>query len=488
MLEFTEELHTLIVAPFPYVSLVTFEESRVLGMLHQLVGTMNQRIAVWRPEEHDDPESSLDELIDSFSEIPKGLSVAIIDAHPYIAAPARARRLRACQAAVMGADATVFFIGAQPVVPPELAKDITVVDVPLPDREELARILARSLSRAELDSIDAQRVSNAALGLTAREALRSFRKASHLASLQQAKQQPFQWEAAVIAEKRRLMSEANALEFTVHQGGLDEVGGLDALKSWVDQRKGAFTQSARDFGLPAPRGLLLLGVQGCGKSLAAKALAGFWGLPLVRLDLGALFSGDAPPEPALRAAARAAEAMAPCVLWVDEIEKGFPQGDAETSRLLGTLLTWLQEKTAPIFFVATANTVDALPPELLRRGRFDEIFFVDLPDLEARKQILAIHLRSRGRNPALFDVTEVAQNAVNFSGAELEQVVVAALYTAFAAERELGQGDLLESARTTIPLYRLREAEIKALRTWAKDRARPAGHDRSLVDLFPQKR
>ena len=487
MLEFTEDLHALIVAPFPYVALVTFEESRVLGMLHQLAGTMRRRIAVWRPEEHDDPGASFDELIGSFTEMPNELIVAIMDAHPYLASPARARRLRAAQAAVMGTDATVFFIGAQPVVPPELTKDITVIDVPLPDREELGRILGKSLTRAELDTIDPQRVANAAVGLTAREALRAFRRASHLASIHRAKRRPFQWENAVIEEKRRLMSSAGALELWDQPSGLDDVGGLDALKAWVDQRRGAFTRSAREFGLPAPRGLLLLGVQGCGKSLAAKSLAGFWGLPLVRLDLGALFSGDVPPEPSLRAAARAAEAMSPCVLWVDEIEKGFPEGDAETSRLLGTLLTWLQEKTSPIFFVATANSVDTLPPELLRRGRFDEIFFVDLPDLEARKQIVAIHLRARGRNPALFDVTEVAQLAVNFSGAELEQVVVAALYSAFAAQREVIQADLLEATRTTVPLFRLRESEIKALRTWAKDRARPAGHDRSLVDLFPQK-
>lgn len=484
MLSFTEELHTLIVAPFPYVSLVTYEESRVLGMLSQLAGAMKKQLAVWRPEEHDDPATSLDGLIASLPQMPKGLLTVLIDAHPYLGDPARARRMRAHQAAIMGAEATVFLIGPRPVVPPELAKDITVVDVPLPDREELSCILQRSLSREELTGADVERISLAALGLTAREALRTFRKAAHLASLQRAKRRPFKWEAAVVAEKRRLMASAGALEFSEHTHSLADVGGLEELKGWVDQRRAAFTREAREFGLPQPKGLLLLGVQGCGKSLAAKALAGYWGLPLVRLDLGALFSGDTAPEPALRAAARAAEAMAPCVLWVDEIEKGFPEGDAETTRLLGTLLTWLQEKTAPVFFVATANSVDTLPPELLRRGRFDEIFFVDLPDLEARKQILGIHLGTRGRNPAIYDTTEVAQLTSNYSGAELEQVVVDALYSAFAADRDVEQVDLVEAARALVPLYKLRETEIKALRTWARDRARPAGHDRSLVELF----
>jgi SpoVK/Ycf46/Vps4 family AAA+-type ATPase len=484
MPSFTEELHTLIVAPFPYVSLVTYEESRVLGMLSQLAEAMKRQLAVWRPEEHADPGAALDALLDSIPQMPKGLLTVLIDAHPYLGDPGRARRMRAHQAAITGADATIFLVGPRPVVPPELAKDITVVDVPLPDRVELARILQRSLSRDELGSGDPERISLAALGLTAREALRTFRKAAHLSSLQRAKRRPFKWEEAVIAEKRRLMASAGALEFSEHGLGLSDVGGLEELKGWVDQRRAAFTQEAREFGLPQPKGLLLLGVQGCGKSLAAKALAGYWGLPLVRLDLGALFSGETPPQPALRAAAKAAEAMAPCVLWVDEIEKGFPEGDAETTRLLGTLLTWLQEKTAPVFFVATANAVDTLPPELLRRGRFDEIFFIDLPDLEARKQILGIHLASRGRNPAIFDTAEVAQLTPNYSGAELEQIVIDGLYTAFAADRDLEQSDLADAARALVPLFRLRETEIKALRTWARDRARPAGHDRSLVDLF----
>ncbi len=484
MLSFTEKLHTLIVAPYPFVNLVTFEEDRVLAILGQLARSMQRGLSVFRPEEHERYVAALDAQLGSIDTLPPGTITVIIDAHQYLNNQRRVRKLRTSIPKLMATGGTVFFVSPTPKVPPELSKDFTVVEVPLPDRQALQVILQRSLSADALQGVEIERVSTAALGLTEREALRAYLRAAHLAMQERARRRPFNWEAAVIEEKRRLMASAGALEFTETRLTLNDVGGLDELKGWVDQRRSAFGEEARRFGLPEPRGLLMLGVQGCGKSLAAKALAGDWGLPLVRLDLGALFSGDTPPEPALRAATKAAEVMAPCVLWVDEIEKGFPDGDAETTRLLGTLLTWLQEKTAPVFFVATANAVDTLPPELLRRGRFDEIFFVDLPDIDSRKQILGIHLTARGREPENFNTTEIAQLTPNYSGAELEQIVIAGLYSAFAEKRELAQRDLIHATRELVPLFKLRETEIKALRTWARDRARPAGHDRSLVNLF----
>lgn len=484
MIRFTEQLHTLIAAPYPFVTLVTHEEDRVTAMLRQLCSAMDRHLTAWRPEEFDDPATALDAAIGSLTQAPEGTVTILFDAHPYLRDPARIRRIRACAGALMGRDATVFFVSPESVHPIELAKDHVVVDVPFPDRVELESILTRALGDIPHGDVDTERLSRAALGLTSREALRAFRRTAHLAELDRKRGRAHDWETSVVEEKRRLMAGAGALEFNDVGVDLGAVGGLEELKRWVDQRRNAFSDEARAFGLPAPRGLLMLGVQGCGKSLAAKALAGYWGLPLVRLDLGALFAGNQPPEPSLRAAMRAAEAMSPCVLWVDEIEKGFPEGDAETSRLLGTLLTWLQEKKSPVFFVATANSVTELPPELLRRGRFDEVFFVDLPDLEARREILSIHLRARGRDAAAFDVVEIAQATPHYSGAELEQIVVAALYAAFGAGRQMVQGDLVDAAREMVPLYALREAEIKALRAWAKDRARPAGHDRSLVDLF----
>jgi SpoVK/Ycf46/Vps4 family AAA+-type ATPase len=233
---------------------------------------------------------------------------------------------------------------------------------------------------------------------------------------------------------------------------------------------------------------LLLGVQGCGKSLSAKAVAELWKFPLLRLDVGAMFSGlGASPEAAMREAIKVSESLAPVVLWVDEIEKGFGQSEGEesSSRVFGSFITWLAEKRAEVFVVATANDVSALPPELLRRGRFDEIFFVDLPNQHERLEILRVHVKKRGRAPEKFAVLQkIAKDAEHFSGAELEQVVISALYNAFAEKREMTDQDLMLATKTTVPLYTTYEEKIKALRDWAKTRARPATLDSTVLDLF----
>ncbi|MEO1273237.1 MAG: AAA family ATPase, partial [Myxococcota bacterium] len=220
-------------------------------------------------------------------------------------------------------------------------------------------------------------------------------------------------------------------------------------------------------------------------SLMAKVVANYWGLPLLRLDVSTLFGGATPPDAALRLAIRTAEALNPAVLWVDELEKLFDGGGTDgASRLLGSLLTWLQEKTRPVFFVATANRVDQLPPELLRKGRFDEIFFVDLPDRRAREQILSIHLTQHARDPAAFDLRALSEQTRNFSGAELEQLIVAGLYEAFGRGGQLTAQDLDVAIRRTVPLFKTYQEEIKALREWAQERARFASQDSSLLDYF----
>jgi SpoVK/Ycf46/Vps4 family AAA+-type ATPase len=260
------------------------------------------------------------------------------------------------------------------------------------------------------------------------------------------------------------------------------VGGLDALKGWLGRRGAAFSEAARRFGLPEPKGLLLLGVQGCGKSLTAKAIAAQWRLPLLRLDMGRIFSGlIGSSEENLRRAIRVAESVAPVVLWVDEIEKGLSgtrsSGSSDggvTARVFGALLTWLQEKTAPVFVVATANQIHDLPPELLRKGRFDETFFIDLPGAEERREILAIHVARRGRDPARFDLDRLAARADGFSGAELEQAVLSGLYEAFAEGVDLSHAHLERAVAETLPLSTTMREEIDALRSWARTRTRPA--------------
>ena len=229
-----------------------------------------------------------------------------------------------------------------------------------------------------------------------------------------------------------------------------------------------------------------MGIQGCGKSLMAKAVAGHWNLPLVRLDLSAVF-GSPRPEEALSSALRVGEAMAPVVLWIDEIEKGFDMGgEGPAARLLGGMVTWLQEKQKEVFVVATANRVANLPPELPRKGRFDEIFFVDLPNFHERCDILKLHLGKRGRNPAHYSIEALAKNADKLTGSELEQLIISAMYSAFSNELELEDGDLIRALKETVPLYDTFEEEIKALREWARKRARPASTDRRKVDMFKE--
>jgi AAA+ superfamily predicted ATPase len=485
MQDFAETLHTYLSASYPFLWLVTHEETRALGLLTQLAQGMGRAISVWRPEDTPDPEAALDAELERLLVAPAGEVHVLLDADPWLDTPVRTRTLRRLQQKLYHRVGHVVFISPRPFRPSSLVRDWTVLDVPLPGLDELMATLHHAAPPDRWPALDRHRMATAALGLTGRQARRAFERALHLHQLAVIRRQAFDWEVTVLDEKRRLLREGGALEFCETGLSLDAVGGLEELKRWLGERAQAFGEEARRFGLPQPRGLLLVGVQGCGKSLMARAVASHWGLPLLRLDPGTLFSGSTSPDEALRQALATAERLAPSVLWVDEVEKGFdPETGGETTRLLGSLLTWLQEKQAPVFFIATANQVQHLPPELLRRGRVDEIFFVDLPDATARRQILQIHLSRRGRELTELVLDEVVDATENFSGAELEQVVIAALYATFAERRALRTSDLVTAARTLIPLYVLYEIEVKALRTWAHDRARSAGHDRRLVDLF----
>ena len=289
----------------------------------------------------------------------------------------------------------------------------------------------------------------------------------------------------VLDEKKQILRKSGLIEYIATDETLGSVGGLEHLKRWLDRRAEAFTVEARQFGLPEPKGLLLLGVQGCGKSLTAKAIASRWGLPLLRLDMGRIFAGFiGSSEENVRKAIRIAEGIAPAVLWIDEIEKGLSgtagSGASDggvSARVFGALLTWMQEKTAPVFIVATANRIVDLPPELLRKGRFDEIFFIDLPSKRERADIFAIHLQRRGRSLADFDLEELAQNAEGFSGAEIEQAVVAALYQAFETRDSLRQANVLTALAETRPLSTTMSEDIARLREWAQTRTRPASSD-----------
>ena len=283
----------------------------------------------------------------------------------------------------------------------------------------------------------------------------------------------------VLEEKRQSIARSEVLEFCVTESGTEAIGGLEALKDWLQQRHRAFSDEARRFGLPMPRGVLLVGPQGTGKSLTAKAIARSWSMPLLRLDVGRLFAGlVGASEARTRETIQRAEAMAPCVLWIDEIDKGFGgdgRSDGGTSqRVLASVLTWMAEKQSPVFVVATANGVDQLPPELLRKGRFDEIFLLDLPSMEERRSILSLHLNRR--RPGLqLPLDTVISRCEGFSGAELEQTVIEAMHLAFAEGRELNETDLIRAASQLIPLSRTAREQLEALQAWASSgRARPA--------------
>jgi ATP-dependent 26S proteasome regulatory subunit len=489
------ELDTLIRARYPLLYLVSYEEARLDAVLEELARVHGKQLLSWsvtrglRGATGAAPaaEATREPLaaIAAVEKLSDPSLVVLKDFHPFLSDPSTVRALRELAHGLKSTYTTVILLSPVLVIPPELEKELTVLDVPLPTAADLIGLLKeivtvlREGKRAEVDLTreNAEQLVKSAMGLTLSEAENAFARAVANDGRLDADDV-----ALVLEEKRQVIRKSGLLEYHPASSQLADVGGLDGLKTWLARRQAAFGEAARRFGLPEPRGLLLLGVQGCGKSLTAKAIAGAWRLPLLRLDIGRIFSGlIGSSEENLRKAIRVAESVAPVVLWVDEIEKAL-SGSASSgmsdggvaARLFGALLTWLAEKTAPVFVVATANRIDQLPPELLRKGRFDEIFFVDLPAVPERREIFAIHLRRRGRKPEAYDLARLAELATGFSGAEIEQAVLSALYDAFAAQLELGQAHLEAAVTESFPLATTMREEIERTRAWARTRTRPA--------------
>lgn len=366
---------------------------------------------------------------------------------------------------------------------PEMTSMPPILRAPLPSAKTRETIAQLALGAAAQDKELLARITFAAAGMTRTQLFRALSKA-----LVYRRYSPDfnAWEQFIVAEKKALMSRSSTLEIIHDTARLEDVGGSDELKIWLRQRNRAFLPEAQAYGLESPRGLLLVGIQGCGKSLLAKSIASDWHFPLLRLDMSSIFAGNVGnPDAALSRALDVADAMAPAVIWCDEIEKSFnDQSDPTTRRLLGHVLNWLQERHSKTFFVATANDVQALPPELTRKGRFDEIFFIDLPDEKARCEIFNIHLRRRHRDPKNFDCELLASQAVNFSGAEIEQSVMSALFAAFNQNREVTTDDISDAIHDTTPLYKQREEDIKRLREWAGERTRSASQNERLLSFF----
>lgn len=482
------DLALLIRAGWRVIALETFEEDRAIRVLERAAEATERSLVVWSLSSGivgtGQGAGSLEAGLAAIADHKEPALFVLLDVHAVQNDPVAIRRIRDWLPTLTKRRQSVVLLG--PVVEPpiELLRETGHVSLPLPKHEELEALFRRVLEAGdvtpETQSLDS--CVRAALGLTAAEAVRVLRKAcAQTGGLGPATA------GFIASEKRQALRRTPALTFHDTDEGLDAVGGVGELKAWLGERRKAFGEQARQFGLPLPRGLLLLGVQGCGKSLSAKAVAVEWQFPLLRLDLASVFSGGLQsPEEAIREATAVAESIAPAVLWIDEIEKGFSASgeDTRASRVFGSFLTWLAEKTAPVFVVATANDVQRLPPELLRRGRFDELFFVDLPTQTERMEILAIHLTRRGREPGQFQLESLADEAERLSGAELEQVVCAGLYTAFGEGRDLEDNDLANAIHETVPLYDTYEDRIKELRDWARGRARLASVDARMADLF----
>jgi len=381
---------------------------------------------------------------------------------------------------------TVILTAPKISIPPELASLVEFLELPLPDRHRLRQIIDEVLVRVSKTHTLQRRLEPAGIDAMA-ENLRGLTEEEAERAISQALVARYalcpETVTDVLEAKKALLKRSEMLDFVEASDTLASVGGLDNLKHFLAQRRGSWEEQARAFGLDPPRGVIILGVQGCGKSMCARAIAGEWKLPLVKFDTAAVYDkyiGET--EKRIQKVFQVAEGLAPCVLWIDELEKVFAGSGPDSasadagvsSRLLASFLSWMQDRKAPVFVAATCNNVNALPPELIRKGRFDELFFVDLPSQAERKQIFAIQLTKRKRSPADFSLDQVAAAARGFSGAEIESVVQTALYAAYSQKQQLWTQHLLDAIQSTVPLSTTRAEEIDALRQWARQRAVPA--------------
>ncbi|MCA9517533.1 MAG: AAA family ATPase [Myxococcales bacterium] len=492
------ELEYLIRARYALIYVVSAEEERVERAIRKIGEDRDRKVMAWSITQGfqsldggssysdiKDPLRALD-FIQNFED---NVICVLRDYHPFLKDPSIVRKMRDMARILKESDYYQHLIMLSPTysAPLELEKEVAVVDFDLPSRDELEDIVWE-VAQSVPDSVELsvrkdaelrEAVVESALGLTADEARSVFAKSL-------VKTRDFDIDT-ILAEKKGVIRKSGILEFYQTDNRFSDVGGLEILKAWLNKRKAAFSREARDFGLPAPKGILLIGVPGCGKSLTAKAIGAMWHMPLLRLDVGKVFGSlVGSSEENMRKAIKTAEAVAPSILWLDELEKGFSGSSSSgqtdggtTARVFGTFITWLQEKQSSVFVIATANDVKSLPPELLRKGRFDEIFFVDLPSPKERLDIFKIHVEKRGRDPQAYDYDALVAASQQFSGSEIEQAVVSALYDCYEDDKaDLTTDRLVKSTEEIIPLAYTMKEGIDGMREWSKSRARRA----SLVD------
>jgi SpoVK/Ycf46/Vps4 family AAA+-type ATPase len=496
----SDQINTLIRARLPVVWVVSYEEFRVEESINAMVDENNSdfgtEIKVWNwsfttglncpANEISEPELIAPSAILSRIQDHEDQAVFILRDFGHFLNSGNSypvqRKLRDVASVITstGVGITIIILDSKLEVPDRIEKEVAIIDYDLPTEAELSVHLSSIISACpalnDLSEADAKGVVDkgisSARGLTLTEAENTFAKSlAETATIDP---------DIIIGEKKHIIRRSGVLEFYDVEADMSVVGGLDVLKGWLRNRSRAYSQEARDYGLPAPKGMLLVGIPGTGKSLIAKCVGKEWNMPVLRMDVGALFgSYVGQSEANMRKALQVAEALAPCVLWIDEVEKSIGGGGGTldggtTARVFGSFLSWMQEKTADVFVVATANDVSALPPEMLRKGRFDELFFCDLPDLASRKEILAIHIKKVNRKPEDFNLDALAMASVDLSGAEIEAAIQSSLYKAFDRNEEPTDADITAALKGTVPLLTTMKEKITSLRQWANKRAKLA--------------
>lgn len=511
------QLSRLFRARFPYIYITTWEEERAINLIKKISKSeklirVAREVYVWTQTngfvvdgQKIDGTQSPDKAIDFIRDCNKNSVFVMCDFHVFFGVKGRqvdynvVRCLRDNLSDLKTSKfrKNVIFLASELLIPETMQKEITILDMPLPTLSEIKAKFDKMITQntqidtSGLDEEGKEKLCKAAMGLTLQEAENAFA----LAMVNDGKVDVSDLDI-ILSEKMQVIKKTGILEFINTDIKISDVGGLENLKSWLNKRNNSWSESAKKYCLPAPKGVLITGVPGCGKSLTAKAMSAAWQLPLLKLDFGKIFSGIVgSSEENMRKAIKTAEAVAPSILWVDEIEKSLSglnsNGDSGTSsRIFGTFLTWMQEKTAPVFVIATANNINSLPAELLRKGRFDEIFFVDLPTQREREEIFKLHLSKRLKDKDVASKIEInsdlykqlAQMTEGFVGAEIEQVVISALYEAFFNKRPLEFSDLANTIKNVVPLSVTQKEQILAIRQWANIRAVAATKKDDMVE------
>ncbi|MEN8222404.1 MAG: AAA family ATPase [Acidobacteriota bacterium] len=489
----TEKIKSSIQSGQPIIQIISFEEKRVEGFLSKLSQqiTGNESIALWdmnnglkvngeKIEGTSDPVLAIDFIMKDNTPrfyVFRDMTHFIKESQKTI------RKLRDAYLALKGTKRVLFLLSPEEFFSENLKKETDIFRFELPDYAELEGLFNRFISSLEKSgksiqlSVEEKRNFIIAVqGLTFDEAYKAFMKA-----FQGVKVIDVSLLEKIHEEKKQLILKEGVLEYYSQRFSIEDLGGLDNLKDWLTKREKAFSKEAKAYGLERPRGFLAMGISGCGKSLSAKITASLWDLPLFRLDMNLVYSGMAgSPELVFSRALKTMDTVAPAILWIDEIESGISdkQGDSASSRILGYFLTWMQEHTSEIFITATANRIDLLPAELLRRGRFDQIFFIDLPTRKEREEIFTIHLKSRENDMGNFNIPQLAQITKGWSGSEIEQVIISGMYEAFNQNRPLTEDDLFVIFGSSVPLSLTMEEQIKKIRSWAHNRAVRASSDK----------